>query len=214
MAFLSIFQKTGNQALFYRSPLLYSKIAFLTILLLDSAALAGDWQADMSIRILSPRTQEGSFHGKFYQSGLKVRIEPRGSKEVNLYDFEHRLLIRIFPEDKIYFKSPLSLAKIIKASKEGWISPPAPYEESKILLRKGIFKEIEGRLYLMVLESEGKRAYSLRWVTDDQAEHPLRVIYPAPADQTVIVDYAPITETKIAPDFFEPPADFLSLNPF
>lgn len=202
--------------LLFKTRLLIFFSLFLLSLLVawNTTAQAIDWQATFEIRVFSPRTPLIAAQGKFYLSGSKVRIEPAGSDEINLFDFEHLVGIRIFPADRIYFETPLSLAKIIKALKEGWILPSEPFRQEKILLRKGLFNKRKGRLYLIILESRGQRAYSLRWVTDDETEIPLRVIYPAPANETVIVDYHQIKRNIRPPEYFNPPPTYLSLNPF
>ncbi|MFQ5597456.1 MAG: hypothetical protein ACE5GK_05335 [Nitrospiria bacterium] len=152
--------------------------------------------------------------GKIYQAGLRVRIEPNDSKEVDLYDFEARTHMRVFPADRIYFTSALSDAKIIKASLEGWIPPPARFRVSKTFLREGQFKDGAGRLYFYQYKKKGGNLYALRWVTADREERLLRIIYPGSANETIIVDYDRIKTTKLSSDYFRPPADFLSLNPF
>ncbi len=191
-------------------------LALVLILLVcvPEAVRAEAWQGRFSIRVLSPRTAPILFSGKIFQSGSRVRIEPDGSKEIALYDFERTLKFRIFPEDQIYFKTVLSIADGIKAAKEGWSGPPALYISEKILLRRGRFEEKAARLYLVILQREGKQAYSLRWVSDDAREGVLRVVYPGPADETVIVDYDHASGEIPPEDFFDPPADYLGLNPF
>ena len=178
------------------------------------STFAATWQADFTIRVFSPRTQPVFFSGTFYQKDAKVRIEPEGSDEVNLFDFEARLGIRVFPKDRIYFTTFLSTAKIIKAAKEAWITAPLPYRESRTLLWRGKLKGKLARLYLMTLALGNKTTHQLRWVTDDLYETPLRIIYPGPANETVIVDYEPTAGETFSADHFEPPADYLSLNPF
>lgn len=178
------------------------------------SGFAATWQADFTIRVSSSRTQTIFFKGRLYQEGTTVRIEPEDSDEVNLFNFESGIGIRIFPKDRIYFTKPLSSAKIIKAAKEAWITPPPPYRELKTLLWTGEVKGKAARLYLMTLELKNLKSYALRWVSDDSHERPLRIIYPGPANETVIVDYEPLSKKPFSADYFEPPADYLSLNPF
>lgn len=175
---------------------------------------AASWQGEFTIRVLSPRTETIISKGNIFQEGLKVRIEPSGSKEIDLYDFERSLKFRIFPEDKIYFRTALSIAESLKAAKEGWSAPPEPYTISKRLLWRGPLGEKPARLYLVTLARDGRQAYSLRWVSDDLKERLFRIIYAGPADETVIVDYDPRAGGLMPPDFFSPPTDYLSLNPF
>ncbi len=191
-------------------------IFILALFIIPSAqsSFAATWQADFTIRVSSPRTQTILFSGTFYQEGLKVRIEAAGSEEVNLFDFKSGIRIRVFPKDRIYFTNPLSAAKIIKAAKEAWITAPLPYLESKILLWTGEIKGKAARLYLMTLTQSSLKSHALRWVTDDLHETPLRIIYSGPANETVIVDYEPISGKKFSADYFEPPTNYLSLNPF
>jgi len=175
---------------------------------------SSSWQGNFSVRVISPRTETIIFSGKIYQKGLRVRIEPVGAKEIDLYDFEQAVKLRIFPDDKIYFKTVLSIAERMKAAKEGWTTPPKPYTASMLLLRSGQLEEKKVKLYFVTLEREGRKSYSLRWVSDDPLERVLRVVYPGPADETVIVDYAPQEGEALPPEFFIPPPDYLSLNPF
>jgi len=182
---------------------------------LESKSLsAATWQADFTIRVSSPRTQTIFFKGRFYQSGTKVRIEPKDSDEIDLFDFDAKIGIRIFPKDRIYFTSPLSAIKMIKAIKEAWITAPLPYLESKILLWTGDIRGKAGRLYFVTLSRNNQKLYVLRWLTDDAHELPLRIIYPGPANETIIVDYEPVISEVFSEDYFNPPADYLSLNPF
>lgn len=172
------------------------------------------WIADLTLTLLSPYRAPIIAKGNFHQSGLKIRYEPAGSEEVDLYDLNQMEERRLFPADRIYFKAKLSPARILKAVREGWMPPPAPLAEKRTLLRQGEFKGKEARLYFIILEEKGKQWYSLRWVTADAAEFPLRTIYPVSDFETVIADYDALRTEPSDPPRFEPPAEFLSVNPF
>lgn len=172
------------------------------------------WVADLTLTLLSPYHAPITAKGAFFQNGSKIRYEPAGSAEIDLYDLKEMEERRLFPSDRIYFRARLGPARILKAVREGWLPPPAPLEEKQILLREGAFKEKAARLYFIILEEKGKKWYSLRWVTADPPEFPLRTIYPASDFETVIADYDSLRTEPLDPARFEPPAEFLSVNPF
>jgi hypothetical protein len=171
------------------------------------------WTADFKTTVFAPNGSKIVFTGKFYQNGSKVRFEPTGSGEIDLYDFERASGVRLFPEDRIYFETRLTPARMMKAAKEGWISTKT-YPEKRILLMEGSVKERKARLYLIILGEADPKAYSLRWTTADEAALPLQVIYPASGHETVIVEYDRLQVEPVHPEQFDPPADFLKLNPF
>ncbi len=213
--FISLIKETSPTRLPFSCRFLLLLLPVLALFVVDGKSLfAATWQADFTIRVSSPRTQTIFFSGKFYQSGAKVRIEPKNSDEIDLFDFEAKIGFRIFPKDRIYFTSPLSAIKIIKAIKEGWITAPLPYLESKVLLWTGDIKGKAGRLYFVILSLNNQKSYVLRWLTDDADELPLRIIYPGPANETIIVDYEPLLSEHFSDNHFTPPTDYLSLNPF
>jgi len=194
-----------------------SFFVFLNILLilpLEVSAFSERWQANFSIRVFSPRVKTIFFKGKIYINKLNVRVEQEGSDEVNLYDFGQAVSIRIFPVDRVYFENPISHAKIIKAIKEGWVSPTKQFRTTKILLRRGMFNNQKARLMLITLKNKQQKAYLLRWETDNVGARPLRVIYPGSADETIIVDYHLLSEKPLPQESFYPPIEYLSLNPF
>lgn len=180
----------------------------------NSAKEAKAWQADFHIRVYSPKVKTIVYEGKLYLKGLKARIEPRGSKEINLYDFEEKTEIRIFPEDEIYFRKSLSLAKRVKAAKEGWGPMPETFREKKILLRKGLFKGQAARLYFVTIERKTQIAYMMRWMTDTPTPLPLRAIYSGSGRETIIVDFEPMQDLTLSDETFNPPTSYLSLSPF
>jgi len=189
-------------------------VSLLLFVFFEGIAPAATWQAEMNVRVYSPNVPLIHSKASFYQKDQKLRIVPSDSEEYKLYDFERGLAIRIFPRDRIYFEKPLSLANTIKAMKEAWISAPPPFEESRILLRKGLFQGKQAALYFMIFSNKDQRAYALRWLTDDAESLPLRIIYPGSARETIILDYLPLKAQEIPPDSFDPPADYLNLNPF
>lgn len=189
---------------------------FLAVLVLStqSHAQARSWQTDFRIQVFSPKVKTILYEGKLYLNGLKARIEPAGAKEIDLYDFEAVTEVRIFPEDGIYFRKPLSLAKQVKAAKEGWGPMPPTFHEKKILLRKDRFKGRAARLYFVMIQRKMQTAYMLRWMTDDPQPLPLRAIYSGSGRETIIVDFDPRQDKPLPDNIFAPPADYLSLNPF
>ena len=170
--------------------------------------------SDMTVTIVSPSGQLFSSKGRLQVHDLKVRFEPEGAEEINLYDFERSEGIRFFPNDNIYFESRLSPARIAKGIKEGWAPAPPSYAEKKIFLREGVVKEKPARLFLIILEENGWKGYSLRWVTPDEAARPLQIIYPSADYETVIIDYDHFRSEPYDPSQFEPPVGFLSVNPY
>lgn len=192
--------------------LIYSRISLNTK---DSNAKeAKAWQANFQIRVYSPKVKTIVYEGKLYLKGLKARIEPTGSKEITLYDFEGKTEIRIFPEDGIYFRKSLSLAKQVKAAKEGWGPMPETFHEKKILLRKGSFKGQAARLYFVMIERKTQTAYMMRWMTDTPTPLPLRAIYSGSGRETIIVDFEPMQDPTLSDEIFNPPVSYLSLSPF
>lgn len=175
---------------------------------------AEPWQARFNIRVLSPDVKEIRDTGKIYRSGFSVRIEQLGSNEIFIYDFEHAVEFRIFPDDHLYFEKALTRSKLIRAIKEKWIPSTQGYQETKVLFQKDEINGIPANLFFVTLEKNGQRAYLFRWVTADTHATPLRVIYHGSARETVIVDFIPLNEGPLPPGFFNPPEDYLSLNPF
>ncbi len=195
----------------------YITLFFVIFLLLFPVQLHAQkpvWQTDFRIRVFSPKVKTIVYEGKIFLKGLKARIEARDATEINLYDFEARTEIRIFPEDGIYFRKSLSLAKQVKAAKEGWGPMPASFHEKKILLRKGTFKGQAARLYFIMIERQGQTAYMMRWVTDDDMLLPLRAIYSGSGRETIIVDFEANTDGPLGDETLNPPSHYLSLNPF
>jgi len=185
-----------------------------SFLIPEAFAAEKSWTADFKTTVLSSTGRQILFTGKFYQSGPKVRFEPTGSAEIDLFDFDRASEIRLFQEDRIYFQNRLTLARLAKAVKEGWIAPPPAIPEKRILLREGTVKEREARLYLIILGERDQKVYSLLWTTADEAALPLQAIYPASGYETVIVEYELLRIEPVGPEHFEPPAAFLNLNPY
>jgi hypothetical protein len=186
---------------------------FLPLLIDETSAFEKSWTADFKTTVIASNGNQIIFTGRFYQSGPRVRFEPTGSEEVDLYDFDRALGIRLFPEDRIYFENRLTPARMIKAAKEGWISTAA-HPERWIFLREGKIKERDARLYLIVFGEKEPKAYSLRWITADEAALPLQVIYPASGYETVIVEYDQLRVEPVNPEHFESPTTYLNLNPY
>jgi hypothetical protein len=196
-----------------RSPLFFLSFVFF-LLTAQAPSPPPTWVADLTLTLLSPYHVPITARGTFYQNGSMIRYEPAGSEEIDLYDLKQMEELRLFPADRIYFRARLGPARILKAVREGWMPAPAPLAEKRILLKEGTIKEREARLYFIILEEKGGKWYSLRWVTADPAEFPLRTIYPASDSETVIADYDSLRTEPSDPARFEPPADFLSVNPF
>lgn len=197
-----------------RRGFLFYGLFLSAVLFFIPAAVQAAWQSDFSVQVFSPKLKAIFFEGKLSVDGNQARIEPAGSDETDLYHFNDLTEIRVFPSDGIYFKKPLSLAKQVKAAKEGWGPIPESFHETKIFLQKGIFKDRASALYLFILKRGEQSAYTLRWISDDLESYPLRAIYTSSGRETLIVDFDPKTETALPPDYFNPPAGFLSLNPF
>ncbi len=172
------------------------------------------WSADLHVTVLSTKVQKIVFSGKFYQKELQVRFEPSGMEEIDLFDFERLIGTRIFPSDRIYFEKPLTRARILKAITEGWIVPAPTHREERVFLREGTVKGLKARLYLIIILTNGKKNYSLRWESDDEEGIPIKVIYPSSGRETIIVEYNHIEVKLINAEIFQPPKDFLNLNPF
>lgn len=187
---------------------------FYFLLTAQGPSPSSTWVADLTLTLHSPYRAPITAKGAFHQNGSKIRYEPAGSEEIDLYDLEQMEELRLFPNDRIYFRARLGPARILKAVREGWLPPPAPLTEKRILLREETIKGREARLYFIILEEKGKKWYSLRWVTADTAEFPLRTIYPASDFETVIADYDSLRTEPSDPARFEPPAEFLGVNPF
>ncbi|MFQ5579120.1 MAG: hypothetical protein ACE5FZ_00770 [Nitrospiria bacterium] len=197
-----------------RRPVLRIFLPIFFLLAHVTPLAARMWTADFHVTVLSTKVQKIEFSGKFYQKDLRVRFEPTGSEEINLFDFERSVGIRIFPSDRIYFEKPLTRARILKAIKEGWILPESPYREERIFLRGGEVKGRKAHLYLIIIVTDGEKNYSLRWELDDEEAVPIKVIYPSSGRETIIVEYNHIEIRPIDAGIFQPPKDFLNLNPF
>jgi len=194
--------------------LLFSLCFFFLFLTAESSSPSSVRTADLTLTLLSPYHPTITSKGTFHQSGAKIRFEPAGSEEIDLYDMKQMEEIRLFPADRIYFRTRLGPARILKAVREGWMPAPPPLTEKRILMREGEIKEKSARLYFVTLEEKGKKWYSLRWVSADEAEVPLQVIYPASDFETVIADYDSLRAEPFDPARFEPPAGFMSVNPY
>jgi len=191
---------------------LFISIFFILIYVLPLSARM--WTAELHVTVLSTKVRTIVSIGKFYQKDLQVRFEPTGSEEIDLFDFERSIGSRIFPSDRIYFEKPLTRARILKAMKEGWITPAPPYREERVFLREGEVKGIKARLYLIIIVINGNKNYSLRWESDDEEAVPIKIIYPSSGRETIIVEYNHIEVQPIDAGIFQAPKDFLNLNPF
>ncbi|HIE64752.1 MAG: hypothetical protein ABGX83_07880 [Nitrospira sp.] len=190
-------------------------LLLIVLLLIDITPLSARmWTADLHVTVLSTKVQKIELRGKFYQNDLRVRFEPSGSEEIVLFDFERSVGTRIFPSDRIYFEKPLTRARILKAMKEGWIIPAPPYREERVFLREGRVKARKARLYLIIIVTNKKKDYSLRWESDDEEAVPIKIIYPSSGRETIIVEYNHIELKPINDEIFQPPKDFMNLNPF
>ncbi len=201
--------------IFFRHFLILFFPIFLLLLSVNaSTAQVNTWQAQFNIRVLSPDVKEIRDTGRIYRSGFSVRIEQEKSNEIFLYDFDQSLEFRLFPGDQIYFEKPLPISKRIRGIKEKWIPITQGFQETKILFRDDEINGIPAKLFFVTLKKNGQSAYFFRWVSADKNATPLRVIYHGSARETIIVDFTPIKEQSISPDFFKPPKNYLSLNPF
>ncbi|WDT79448.1 MAG: hypothetical protein MPW14_20260 [Candidatus Manganitrophus sp.] len=92
------------------------------------------WVADLTLTLHSPYHAPITAKGIFHQTGSKIRYEPAGSAEIDLYDLQEMEELRLFPADRIYFRAKLGPARILKAVREGWLPPPdSPGRETDII---------------------------------------------------------------------------------
>jgi hypothetical protein len=160
--------------------------------------------------------------GKFYRYRNKVRFEPEGTPgltaEIELLDFDRSALYRLIPENRIYFESRLSPARINKAVREGWVPPPKGWREDRIFLRDDVWEGNPARIYLQVQREPsagrgGPARYALLWTGRDSGV-PLRVVYTDPQSHPIMVDFRELAVGTLDPKLFSPPPDYANLNPY
>ena len=160
--------------------------------------------------------------GKFYRYQNKVRFEPDGNPgltaEIELLDFDRSTLYRLIPEDRIYFESRLSPARIDKSVRESWIPIPKGWREDRILLRDDVWEGRPARIYLQIqrMPSTGKigpARYALLWTERDSGV-PLRVVYTDPQSHPIMVDFKNLALGALDQNLFSPPPDYANLNPY
>ena len=204
----------ASEAILKRRAFVLFCSLFFFLLTAEAPAPSPMQVADLTLTLLSPYHDPIIAKGAFHQSGSKVRYQPAGSEEIDLYDLAKFEELRLFPADRIYFQTRLGPARILKAVQEGWMPAPSPLTEKRTLLREGEVKERKARLYLVTLEEKSTKWYSLRWVSADEAEFPLLIIYPASDYETVIADYDGLRTEPSDSARFAPPPDFISVNPY
>jgi hypothetical protein len=178
--------------------------------------------ADMEQTVLTPDGHSTTTTTKLFIAGSTVRVEPdtgsgrTGYAEYHLYDFEHKRVYRVFPDDRIYFDLTLTAPLAIRAFVEGWAPAPPEIRVRAIPLKD---EEVEGRpARLSLVERRvGKRPsldYALVWNAVEPERLPIRVIYTQDGTRTVVVRYRNIENQFVDPGWFVVPEGFLNLSPF
>lgn len=177
--------------------------------------------ANLNITTINRAGKESASEAKVYKLGKLVRIEPKGSNigEVNLYDFEHLMELRVIYSDKIFFERRISRNFLLRAERDGFYKPVDPdITIDKIRLKEDRFDNHPTILYLVVrsLKIGGNVAkdYSMVWEATDLENIPVRIVYPLLGFSTVIVEYRNVAFEKLDPSLFQPPPEFLNLSPF
>ncbi len=169
-------------------------------------------------RLITART-------RYQRLGDRVRLDPEkaspeGYEEHTLYDFEKNRLLRIFPQDRIYFEAALSPFTRQHAIREGWIDRERDRDARwrSIFLKDDTFEGYDCAIYLVERApggAGGRRPteYSLVWEAK-QLGRAIRVVYPQGAGTTVIVEYRNPKVEPGDPKLFDPPEGYLNLSPF
>lgn len=139
-----------------------------------------------------------------------------GYAEYHVYDFAHKRLYRVFPDDRIYFDGALSTALASKAHREGWAPQPAGMTVRTILLKDDPLDGLPAELTL-VERNRGRGAapdYALVWTTVPPGRLPTRVVYMQDGGQTVVLAYRRVESRAVDPSSFAVPDGFVNLTPF
>jgi hypothetical protein len=196
-----------------------------------SSQQAEGFTADFSSTLIFKDKAHTLSSGRIFASPPLVRFEPQPEEpdqaynEVQLYDFEHQKMRRVFLDDRIYFQIELSEKARIKAMQEGWI----PWKDfpmikrRKIRLKEDVINDHPCTLYLQERRWEvpaDKMApaefleYSLVWEATSLKGLPVRIIYFLPNQRIVVIDYKNIKLANLDPPLFNPPDGFIDLSPF
>jgi hypothetical protein len=196
-----------------------------------SSQQAGGFTADFSFTLIFKDKAHTLLSGRIFASPPLIRFEPQPEgpdqayNEVQLYDFEHQKMRRVFLDDRIYFQIDLTEKVRMKAMRDGWIpwkDIPA-IKRRKIRLKEDFVNNHPCILYLQERRAEipaDKKAsvvsveYSLVWEATNLKGLPVRIIYFSPNQSTVVVDYQNMKLTDLDPPLFNPPEGFLDLSPF
>jgi hypothetical protein len=187
--------------------------------------------ADFTSRVIFKDREHTAMSGKIYLLPPRVRFELLSEEEdviyqeVQLYDFEHLKMRRVFQNDKIFFQIELTEKNRVKAMQEGWI----PWKDfpntkrRKIKLKEDLVNDHPCILYLQERKIEipgGSKPpahffeYSLVWEASDLKDLPVRIIYFLTNQRTVVVDYNNARLVDPEPTLFQPPEGFVDLSPF
>jgi len=192
---------------------------------------AGGFTADFTSTLIFKDKSHTLLSGRISASPPLVRFEPQPEEpdgiynEIQLYDFEHQKIRRVFLDDRIYFLVELTGSARMKAMRDGWI----PWKDlpmikrRKIRLKEDFVNDHPCILYLQERKSEvpvdkkstaASLEYSLIWEAINLQGLPVRIIYFLPNQRTVVVDYKNMKLADLDPPLFNPPEGFLNLSPF
>jgi len=196
-----------------------------------SSRQAGEFTADFVSTLIFKDRSYTLLSGKIFASPPLVRFEPepeepdRVYNEVQLYDFDHQKMRRVFLDDRIYFQIELNEKARIKAMQDGWI----PWKDlpmikrRKIRLKEDVVNDHPCILYLqerrLEVPADKKAAavsleYSLVWEATHLNGLPVRIIYFLSNQRIVVADYKNMKLADLDPPLFNPPEGFLDLSPF
>ncbi|GEM_PF-1595384 len=196
-----------------------------------SSQQTGEFTADFTSTLIFKDKGYTLLSGRIFASPPLVRFEPqpeepdRAYNEVQLYDFEHQKMRRVFLDDRIYFQIELNEKARMKAMRDGWIpwKDLQTIKRRKIMLKEDFVNNHPCILYLQERRSEvpaDKKTsvvsleYSLVWEAINLKGLPVRIIYFPPNQSIVVVDYKNMKLADLSPPLFNPPEGFLDLSPF
>lgn len=178
--------------------------------------------ANLRMTSINRAGKESVSEAKIYKLGKLVRYEPQGSNlgEVNIYDFEHLMELRVIYSDKIFFERRINRNFLLRAERDGFYKPVDPdITIDKFRLKEDRFDNHPTILYLVVRslktgEKNITKDYSMVWEATDLGNIPVRIVYPTLGFSTVIVEYMNASLERLDPSLFQPPPEFLNLSPF
>ncbi len=196
-----------------------------------SSQQAEGFTADFSSTLIFKDKARTLLSGRIFASPPLVRFEPQPEEpdqaynEIQLYDFEHQKMRRVFLDDRIYFQIELTEKARMKAMRDGWIpwKDIPTIKRRKIRLKEDFANDHPCILYLQERRLEvpaDQKApvvsleYSLVWEATNLKGLPVRIIYFPPNQSIVVVDYQNMKLADLDPPLFNPPEGFLDLSPF